>query len=54
MTLLDNTANQPCKYIAKNWLEINNDWCGVYDLHYQNYCKTSIRKSSNVITVTHK
>ena len=23
--LLDNTTNQPCKCITKNWVEINND-----------------------------
>ena len=30
MNLLDNTPNQPTKFITKNWIKINDDTCGTY------------------------
>ena len=31
INLLDNTPNQPAKFRAKNWVEINYDTCGLYN-----------------------
>ena len=28
---LDNTPNKPTKFRTKNWIEINDDTCGMYN-----------------------
>ena len=46
MNLLDNTTNQPSKFGAKNWAEINDDSRRVYNTNSQIKFKTSILKSN--------
>ena len=41
INLLDNTLNQPYKFRAKNWVEINNDSHGTYNTDRQIRFKTS-------------
>ena len=36
INMLDNTSNQPSKFRTKNWVEINDDSCGM--------CSTGIKK----------
>ena len=31
INLLDNTNNQPSKFRAKTWVEVNDDACGAYN-----------------------
>ena len=31
INLIVNTANQPSKFRARNWAEINDEWKGRYD-----------------------
>ena len=33
INLLDNTPNQPTKFKAKNWVEVNNESRGTYNKH---------------------
>ena len=35
MNLLDNTPNQPTKFRAENWVEINDDARGIYNINSQ-------------------
>ena len=42
---LDNTSNQPSKFITKNWVEINDESRGTYSVNRQNV-KTSMLRSS--------
>ena len=35
INLLDNTANQPTKFVTKNWLEINDESRGTYNTNSQ-------------------
>ena len=37
MNLLDNTPNQPTKFKTKNWVEINDDAQGTYEINSQIY-----------------
>ena len=30
INLLENKPNQPTKFRTKNWVEINDGWCGTY------------------------
>ena len=46
INLLDNTPNQLIKFRAKNWVEINNDPCGMYNTNSQIKFKTSALRSS--------
>ena len=51
INLLGNTPNQPTKFRAKKWVEINNDARGTYNITSQIKFKTSMLKSSYVIIV---
>ena len=42
----DNTLNQPSKFRTRNWIEINDESRGVYNVNSQIKFKTSILKSS--------
>ena len=44
--MLDNTLNQPTKFRAKNWVEINDESWGTYDEVDQIRLKTSMVRSS--------
>ena len=33
--MLDNTPNQPTKFKTKNWVEINDDSCGMHNTNSQ-------------------
>ena len=46
INLLDNTANQPTKFGAKNWVEINYDSRGTYATISLIKFKTSMLSSS--------
>ena len=43
---MDNTSNQPSKFITKNWVEINDDVHRRYNINSQIKFKTSVLKSS--------
>ena len=45
LNLLDNTPNQPTKFKAKNWIEINNYARGTCNTNSQIKFKTSMLKS---------
>ena len=40
INLLDNTPNQPSKFRTKNWVEINDESHGVYNIGNQIKFKT--------------
>ena len=42
----DNTLNQPSKFRTRNWIEINDESRGVYNVNSQNKFKTTMLKSS--------
>ena len=44
--MLDNTTYQPSKFGTNNWVEINDDVCGMYNTNSQIKFKTSMLKSS--------
>ena len=44
--LLDNTSNQPSKFTAKNWAEINDESRGRYSVNSQINFKTSVLRST--------
>ena len=44
--LLDNASNQPSKFKTKNWVEINDESRGVYNVNSQIKFKTTMIKSS--------
>ena len=46
INLLDNTPNQPTKFRAKSWVEVNYDSCGIYNTNSQIKFKTSMLRSS--------
>ena len=46
INLLDNTSNQPSKFRAKNWIEINDESRGTYNANSQIKFKTTMLKSS--------
>ena len=35
INFLDNTPSQPTKFRTKNWIEINDDACGMYNTKSQ-------------------
>ena len=43
--MLDNTPNQTSKFRTNNWVEINDESRGTYDINRQVKLKTSILKS---------
>ena len=46
INLLDNTPNQLSKFRTKNWIEINDQSRGVYDVNSDIRFKTTMLKSS--------
>ena len=44
--LLDDASNQPSKFKAKNWFEINDESRGTYKVNRQIKFKTTMVKSS--------
>ena len=46
INLLDNTLNQPTKFRTKNWVKINDEFCGTYHAYSQIKFKTSMLRSS--------
>ena len=44
--LIDDTSNQPSKFRAKDWVEINDESRGVYNVNSQIKFKTTMLKSS--------
>ena len=51
--LLDNASNQPSKFGAKNWVEINGESRGGYNVNSQIEFKTKCQSLVYVITVMH-
>ena len=46
INLLDNTSNEPSKFRTRNWVEINDESRGVYNVNSQIKFKTTMLKSS--------
>ena len=46
INLLDNTSNQPSKFRAKSWVEIDDDSRGTFNTNSQLKFKTTLLKSS--------
>ena len=46
INLLDNASNQPSKFRTKNWVEINDESRGAYNVNSQIKFKTTMLKSS--------
>ena len=46
INLLENTPNQSRKFRTKNWVEVNDESCGTYNVISQIKFKTSILSSS--------
>ena len=44
--LIDDTSNQPSKFRTKNWVEINDESRGTYNVNNQIKFKTTMLKSS--------
>ena len=44
--LLENTPNLPTKFRTKNWVEVNDESRGTFNVHSQIEFKTSMLKSS--------
>ena len=44
--LIDDTSNQPSKFRTKNWIEINDESRGIYNVNSQIKFKTTMLKSS--------
>ena len=44
--LIDHASNQPSKFITKNWVEINDESRGTYNVNSQIKFKTTTLKSS--------
>ena len=44
--LIDDTSNQPPKFRTKNWVEINDESRGTYNVNSQIKFKTTMLKSS--------
>ena len=44
--LIDDTSNQPSRFRTKNWVEINDESRGVYNVNSQIKFKTTMLKSS--------
>ena len=51
--LLNDELNQPSKFRARNWVEINDEVRGTYCPNKQIKFKTSMLRSSYVIIVMH-
>ena len=46
INLLENAPNQPSKFRAKNWVEVNDKSCGMYNVNSQIKFKTLMLRSS--------
>ena len=46
ISLLGNTSNQPSKFRTKNWVEINDESRGTYNVNSHIKSKTTMSKSS--------
>ena len=46
INLLGNTPNRPTKFRIKNWVKINDESCGTYNVNSQIKFKTSMLNSS--------
>ena len=44
--MFDNTPNQPSKFKTKNWVAVNHESHGVYNIGSQTKIKTSMLRSS--------
>ena len=44
--LIDDASNQPSKFRAKNWVEINEESRGTYNVNIQIKFKTAMLKST--------
>ena len=44
--LIDDVSNQPCKFRTKNWVEINDESTGTYNVNSQIKFKTTMLKYS--------
>ena len=44
--LSDNASNQPSKFRTKNWVEINDERRGVYNVNSQIKFKTAVLRSN--------
>ena len=44
--LIDDTSNQPSKFRTRNWVEINDESRGTYNVNSQIKFKTTLLKSS--------
>ena len=46
VNLIDDTSNQPYKFRTKNWVEINDESRGAYNVNSQIKFKTTMLRSS--------
>ena len=51
--LIDDTSNQPSKFRIRNWVEINDESRGAYNVNSQIKFKTTMLNLVYVITVMH-
>ena len=51
--LIDDTSNQPSKFRTRNWVEINDESRGAYNVNSQIKFKTTMLNLVYVITVMH-
>ena len=51
INLLENTPNQPTKFRAKKWVEINDYSRGMYNVNSEMKFKTSMLRQVYIITV---
>ena len=51
--LIDDASNQPSKFRTRNWVEINDESRGAYNVNSQIKFKTTMLKSSLCDTVMH-
>ena len=49
--MADNTPNQPTKFRTKNWVEVNDESCGTYNVNSQIKFETLMILASATITV---
>ena len=52
--LIDDASSQPSKFKTKNWVKINEESRGTYNVNSPIKRKTTMLKSSLLIIVTHR
>ena len=52
--LIDDASSQPSKFKIKNWVKINEESRGTYNVNSPIKRKTTMLKSSLLIIVTHR